>query len=312
VYGITVSAEIGQDTYSSMLAAKEGRIRASLVLGGNLWGSNPDLTFAGSALKNIPFTVFMSTKLNPGHVHGRGRTTVILPVLARDEETQATTQESMFNFVRLSEGGTPAVEGEMRSEVAIVSDLADRILPEGKFDWSVLRSHQRLREEIAKTVPGYEAIADIEKSRDEFQIKGRTFHEPEFATKDGRAHFHVTPLPEPFVDAEAGEFRLMTIRSEGQFNTVVYEEEDLYRGNTTRDVVMLSQEDADRLSLAEGDGVLVRTSVGEMRVKAAIVDIRPGNLAMYYPEANLIVPRRLDPVSKTPAFKGVAARLQPV
>ena len=28
-----------------------------------------------------------------------------LPVLARDEETQATTQESMFNFVRLSEGG---------------------------------------------------------------------------------------------------------------------------------------------------------------------------------------------------------------
>ena len=312
VYGITVSADAGQDTYSSMLAAKDGRIQASFVLGGNLWGSNPDLTFAGSALQNIPFTVFMSTKLNPGHVHGRGRTTVILPVLARDEETQATTQESMFNFVRLSEGGTPAVSGEMRSEVAIVSDLAERILPEGKFDWSVLRSHQRLREEIAKTVPGYEALADLEKSRDEFQIEGRTLHEPKFATKDGRAHFFVTPLPEPIIKAEGDEFRLMTIRSEGQFNTVVYEEEDLYRGNTTRDVVMLSQEDADRMSLAEGDGVLVRTSVGEMRVKASIVDIRPGNLAMYYPEANQIVPRRLDPVSKTPAFKGVAAKLQPV
>ena len=45
-------------------------------------------------------------------------------------------------------------------------------------------------------------------------------------------------------------------------------------------------------------------------VSVAIVDIRPGNLAMYYPEANAIVPRRLDPASKTPAFKSVAARIE--
>jgi hypothetical protein len=31
---------------------------------------------------------------------------------------------------------------------------------------------------------------------------------------------------------------------------------------------------------------------------------------MYYPEANAIVPRRLDPESKTPAFKSVAATLE--
>ena len=31
----------------------------------------------------------------------------------------------------------------------------------------------------------------------------------------------------------------MTVRSEGQFNTVVYEEEDLYRGQTRRDVILL-------------------------------------------------------------------------
>jgi len=40
------------------------------------------------------------------------------------------------------------------------------------------------------------------------------------------------------------------------------------------------------------------------------VDIRPGNLAMYYPEANAIVPARLDPHSRTPAFKSVVARLE--
>ncbi len=39
----------------------------------------------------------------------------------------------------------------------------------------------------------------------------------------------------------------MTVRSEGQFNTVVYEDADLYRGNLRRDVVMLAAEDADVL-----------------------------------------------------------------
>ena len=32
-------------------------------------------------------------------------------------------------------------------------------------------------------------------------------------------------------------------------------------------------------------------------------DIRAGNALMYYPEANVLVPRTIDPDSKTPAFK---------
>ena len=40
-----------------------------------------------------------------------------------------------------------------------------------------------------------------------------------------------------------------------------------------------------------------------------LVDIRPGSLAMYYPEANVLVPRRLDARSQTPAFKSVPARV---
>ena len=85
--------------------------------------------------------------------------------------------------------------------------------------------------------------------------------------------------------------------------------EDLYRGNKTRDVVMLSQADAQRLGLAEGDPVRVASEAGAMDVTAAIVDIRAGNLAMYYPEANALVPRRLDERSKTPAFKSVVVSL---
>lgn len=307
LYGIQISPEPGQDTYASMVAASEGRIRVALLLGGNLFSSNPDREWAKAALRRIPFSVAVTTKLNEGHIHGRAQTQIILPALARDEEPQSTTQESMFNFVRLSEGGTPAVPGEMRSEVEIIASIAERILPPGRFDWSAFRSHRRLREEIARTVPGFGALADIDESRSEFQITGRTFHEPRLPTPDGRARFHVTPLPRAL--AESGEFRLMTLRSEGQFNTVVYEEEDLYRGNTRRDVVMMNPADMVRLGIREGAPVRVETDAGKVGVLATSGDLPPGNLAMYYPEANILVPRELDPQSHTPAFKSIRARV---
>ena len=161
---------------------------------------------------------------------------------------------------------------------------------------------------MSRAVPGYAAIAEIDRAGKEFQVGGRTFHEPSFSTADGRARFNEVELP-AFAPAP-GEFRLMTIRSEGQFNTVVYEEEDLYRGNKRRDVVMMAAEDARRLGLAEGDQVAVETEIGAMNVSVAVIDIRAGNLAMYYPEANAIVPRKLDARSKTPAFKSVIARVR--
>jgi anaerobic selenocysteine-containing dehydrogenase len=104
----------------------------------------------------------------------------------------------------------------------------------------------------------------------------------------------------------------MTLRSEGQFNTVVYEDEDLYRGVTRRDVVMMAASDGGTLGVRENDPVDVVTEIGTLRVVAAFIDIRPGNLAMYYPEANAVVPRRFDPDSGTPAFKSIVARLEPV
>ena len=309
-YGIRAPAVPGQDTYASMEAAAGGRIRTGVLLGGNLFASNPDRAWTAHAMRRIGLTLSITTKLNEGHVHGRGRTAIVVPVLARDEESQATTQESMFNFVRLSEGGTPAVAGEMRSEVDVIAALAERVLPPGRFDWSRLRSHRALREEIARVVPGYAPIAAIDETRREFTVEGRTFAEPRFPTADGRAHFRVTPLP-TFAPAP-DEFRLMTLRSEGQFNTVVYEEEDVYRGASSRDVVFMAPEDATARGLAAGDRVVVETEAGALEVSVVPAPIRPGNVAMFYPEANVLVPRRLDARSHTPAFKSVVARVTAV
>jgi molybdopterin-dependent oxidoreductase alpha subunit len=306
VYGIPATAR-GLDTYQSMLAAGSGKIRAAVLLGGNLWGSNPDLDWARDCLQKIGTAAHITTKLNPGHVHGRGKINVLLPVLARDEEKQGTTQESMFNYVRLSDGGAPPPGDEVRSEVEVVTALASRVLPPGPFPFDKMTSHRAIREVIGEVVPGYDAMKRIDSDGSEFQIAGRTFHEPTFNTPSGKARASVTPLPA--LDLGEGEFRLMTLRSEGQFNTVVYEEEDLYRGIDRRDVVMMNAADAERLGLAEGDPVTVTTQAGSLAVVVATVEIPPGNLAMYYPEANALVPRRVDPESGTPAFKSMAARI---
>jgi molybdopterin-dependent oxidoreductase alpha subunit len=308
-YGIPSPAAPGLDTYRSMAAAHEGRMQAAVCLGGNLFGSNPDRAWSAAALRRIGITTYIATKLNEGHVHGRGRDHVVLPVLARDEESQTTTQESMFNFVRLSDGGAAPPAGELKSEVEVVCLLASRLLPPGPFPFAEMTDHDAVRRAIARVVPGYEAVAEIGRTKREFQIGGRTFHAPRFATPSGKARAAVPPLPA--FTSRPGEFRLTTLRSEGQFNTVVYEDEDLYRGTTRRDVVMMNGADAARLGLAENDAVEVVTEAGRMRVVVAFIDITRGNVAMYYPEANAVVPRRIDPESGTPAFKSIVARLEP-
>lgn len=311
LYGVSVPPGPGLHTLASVEAAAAGRIDVAVLLGGNLFAATPDRTWARAALQRIGTTIYVSTKLNESHVHGRGRTHLVLPALARDEERQCTTQESMFNFVRLSDGGAPAASAEMRSEVDIVTALADAVLGRaGPIDWRGLGDHAAIRRAIGAVVPGYDRLADIDHTREEFHVRGRTFHEPRFATPDGRARMRPTPVQPPVLGAD--EFRLMTLRSEGQFNTVVYEDEDLYRGNERRDVVMMNAADVTRLGLERDSRVRVENAVGALEARVRVAPLPPGNLAMYYPEANALIARQVDPRSGTPAFKSASARIVPL
>jgi anaerobic selenocysteine-containing dehydrogenase len=104
----------------------------------------------------------------------------------------------------------------------------------------------------------------------------------------------------------------MTVRSEGQFNTVVYEEEDIYRGQERRDVILMNAVDIERLGLSVDQRVTVRSAAGQRSgIHVRIGAIRAGNALMYYPEANVLVPATVDPESKTPAFKSVPVTVEP-
>jgi molybdopterin-dependent oxidoreductase alpha subunit len=317
-FGVQLPTTTGLDTLACMEGAAAGSLKFGLCLGGNLYGSNPDLKFAKRALGQLDQIVYLNTTLNTGHAHGLARETIILPVLARDEEPQPTTQESMFNYVRMSDGGPRRHEGP-KSEVEIIAHLGQTLLGDAAranatqasaIDWQAMADTGKIRAAIAKIVPGFEQLGEIDQNKQEFQIPGRTLNTPKFPTPDGRGKLHVHEIP-PLLGSE-DELRLMTVRSEGQFNTVVYEDYDYYRGVPDRDAICLHPDDIARLGLKADQRVTVRSTTGVLHQQRvhAFPEIRPGNALMYYPEANELVSRAVDPKSKTPAFKNVLVRVE--
>ncbi|KKC35622.1 histidine kinase [Devosia epidermidihirudinis] len=301
-FGVKFPEEKGYDTMACLKAAEAGEVDSAVIMGGNLWGATPDRAFASRAMEAIGFKLFLTTTLNMGHVNGLGDGEVlILPVTARDEEWEPTTQESMFNYVRLSDGGICRLD-YVKPESWILATLAEGLLPpDYPIDFTAFRSHSKIRDAIAAIVPGMEELADIDVAKREFHIKSRVMHTPEFGTPDGKAHFVVTPIPA----LQRERLTLATMRSEGQFNTIIYEEKDSYRGGAGRFAVFLNANDMTRLGVAEGQNVTVASDTGRMSAIATAFDLPEGSAMAYYPEANVLVGTAVDPRSKTPAFKSV-------
>ncbi|MEM1175703.1 MAG: FdhF/YdeP family oxidoreductase, partial [Pseudomonadota bacterium] len=307
-FGVTLPTAAGWDTMAAMQAAHAGDVDAAVLMGGNLYASNPNSRWAGEALDRIGFRVCLTTTLNQSHLHGVDGDVLVLPVSARDEEWEPTTQESMFNFVRLSDGQIIR-HANVRPEVVILADLATRLMPDSPIDFQSFKQHRRLREAIAATVPGLEQLADIDVARREFHIGQRLMHTPEFRTATGRAVFQVRALPDVAGDSEH-DFSLTTVRSEGQFNSIIYEEKDSYRKTDTRWCVMLNARDIDELGIKPGVRITLESAHGRMAdVKVFVHDLPPGNAMAYYPEANCLTGTDVDPRSKTPSFKHTRVRL---
>jgi molybdopterin-dependent oxidoreductase alpha subunit len=322
--GRPLSRVPGYDTRALIEAAERGEVDTLLCLGGNLFGANPHSAQARRALGRIDTIAYLATKPNTGHFHGlAARHTLLLPVFNRFETPHRTTVESGNNWVRLNEPGTTHLRsGELISEVGFLAELAHRLHGDTPIDWRRLQDPVYVRELIARTVPGYEAMAGIDASKREFEVAGRVFHEPRFATPSGRARLAVTPLPDlRLPDAEhfgglAPEERglvlsLITARSYGQHNTVVYKNGDQYRGMPHRHTLLINPEDLAASGLAAHQRVTVQGEAGALHgIELIPGSIRRGAALMFYPEANVLMRPLKDPESGTPAFKRVPVLLR--
>ena len=317
--GRPLSRVPGYDTRRLIEAAGAGQVDTLLCLGGNLYGANPDSHQARRALGQIDTIIYLATKPNTGHMHGlAARQTLLLPVFNRFETPHRTTVESGNNWVRLNEPGrTHLSSGALISEVDFLAELAHRLLGNDPIDWQRLQDPAYIRTLIARTVPGYGAIATIDASHQEFEVAGRVFLEPRFPTPSGRARLAPTALPdltlpeaEHFGGLAPGEaglvLSLITARSYGQHNTVVYQPGDSYRGMPHRHTILMNVDDLKRSGLQPHQRVTVQGEAGALdQVEVIPGAIRAGAALMFYPEANVLMRAVIDPASGTPAFKRV-------
>ncbi|MBD2663598.1 hypothetical protein B6N60_01532 [Richelia sinica FACHB-800] len=319
--GKSLSETPGYHTRDLIEAAQQGKVDTLFCLGGNLYAANPNLQQAKQALSQIETIFYVSTKPNLGHFHGLAKQqTLLLPVFNRFENPHKTTTESGNNFVRLNDEGKSHLqppEADLISEVELITEIAHCLHGETPINWRKLQDTTYVREVIAKTIPGYQQLATIDQTKQEFIIAGRIFNEPKFPTADGKAQIFVTPIPQltlphptafGLAENQQGIVVILgTGRSYGQHNTVVYRSADKYRGMPHRHCILMNPTDIKTAGLKPHQQVTVRGDAGELKnIEIIAGAIREGVAFMFYPEANVLFTASTDPKSGTPAYKRVA------
>lgn len=149
--------------------------------------------------------------------------------------------------------------------------------------------------------------------------KGNKARERIWQTDSGKCEFTVPDVLNSagFGDAP-GRYRLITLRSNDQFNTTIYGYSDRMRGiEGTRDVLLMSPGEIERAGLADGQQVALMSDAedGVHREVGGLVvtpyDLPAGCVAAYYPEMNPLIPlSHHEKLSKTPAAKSVPVRIR--
>jgi molybdopterin-dependent oxidoreductase alpha subunit len=329
-YGFTAPREKGLNTVETCRGVLDGDVHGFIGLGGNFVRAVPETVLLEAAWPRLQLTVQIATKLNRSHlIHGKAA--YLLPCRGRIEiDQQATgpqsvTVEDSTGCMHGSRGVTEPASPHLLSEQAILGGIAKALLPSYPgIDWDRwVGDYSLIRDEIAAIFP--EIFHD-------FNARMWTpggFRRPlpaakrEWKTPNGKANFK-TPRgfdedPDVHTD-DPNVLRLMTIRSDDQFNTTVYTLDDRFRGVFgTRRVLLMNPKDIARLGFTVGDQVAVfavardqnevRRSVEGLRVTT--YDIPPGCVAGYYPECNPLIPLwHHAEGSFVPAAKAIPVRLQ--
>ena len=160
-----------------------------------------------------------------------------------------------MGVVHRSEGRLVPASDELRSEVSIVAELAQRVVGDDAVDWGHLAGdYSRIRDRISRVVPHFEDYDARVRRPEGFVLPHGPRDERRFDTATGRARFMANPVR--VVEVPPGRLLLQTVRSHDQFNTTVYGMSDRYRGiKDGRRVVFVNADDLRDLGFADGDYV---------------------------------------------------------
>ncbi|EAU39709.1 hypothetical protein FP2506_13279 [Fulvimarina pelagi HTCC2506] len=326
-YDFTVPKEKGRDTVESCEGILDGSVKGFVCLGGNFSRAVPETAAIEQAWRKMRLNVQISTKLNRNHLLA-AENTYILPCLGRLERDtqngvdQTVSIEDSTACIHASFGRTEPASKELLSEPRITAELAKATI-DGKSsvpwdEW--VADYSKIRDAIERAYPD-----DFSQFNERFREPGG-FHRDigaskrEWRTETGRAHFLI---PEGFdvnpdIDTTSPDvFKLITVRSNDQFNTSVYGYDDRLRGvDGTRMIILMNAADMKRLGLTDHDRIDIETVADDGVARKAedyrvhAWNIPAGDCAGYFPELNALIPlwhhsRR----AHVPAAKSVPVRI---
>lgn len=311
----------GYATVDTIKAMHEGSLKVFMAMGGNFLAAGPDTQLTGDALSSCRMTVHVSTKLNRSHL-APGEISLILPCLGRTDidrqksGEQLITVENSMSVIHSSKGVLEPCSPRLKSEVAIICELAKATLKNEKQpDWDHYRdNYDTIRDSIEQIIPGFDDYNKRIKEEQFFYLPNGP-QKREFNTHTGKANFSVNPVSA--LNKEDDRYVMMTVRSHDQFNTTIYGLDDRYRGiYNERRVVLMNPQDMVRAGLKSKEVVNLSSNYKGVKRRAerfimVPYDIPAGCVATYFPEANSLVPfDQYADRSKTPISKSVIVAIE--
>lgn len=301
LWGFDVPAWKGLACVDMLDAAHAGDLDVFYVAGGNFLDTLPDPRYVEAALKQPRLRVHQDIVLTSQMLVDPADEVILLPAATRYEQRDGGTETTTEREVIFSPEIAPR-PAEARSEWEIFMQLAERVWPE-RAHLIHFEHGQAIREDIARAAPAYDGIQNLKAKGDHFQWGGRVLcGDGAFKTPSRRARFSALTPPE--AELPEGAFALKTRRGR-QFNSLIHKDRDPLNG-ATRDDVLMHADDAHALGLAEGDRVVLRSSVGAMPARVKLAQIKPRNIQVHWPEGNvLLAAQHCDPAAGVPVYKAI-------
>jgi molybdopterin-dependent oxidoreductase alpha subunit len=312
----------GVSTVEACEGILKGSVRGFLSLGGNFLRAVPETAAMEEAWPRMRLSVQIATKLNRSHLVP-GEVTFLLPCLGRIEFDEQQTGRQVVSIedsngqIHASRGMTPPAGRHLRSEPWIIAGIAKAALPPGREapwdQWAA--DYRRIREAAQQTYPEVFRDYNARLGRKGGFPRPRAARQRVWNTPTKRANFMVPRSLDQAQDGDA--LRLITLRSNDQFNTTIYGYEDRFRGvSGTREVVFVGAEEMRRLGLRPDQYVTLETVADDGRqrrvggLRVVPYNLPPGCIAAYYPECNPLIPLwHHAERSQVPAAKSVPVRI---
>lgn len=234
----------GKNAQAIIAGCTSGAIKTLLIVGENPVVSYPNRKLVEDAISKTEFVIAQDLFLT----ETAALADVVLPVCSFAEKT-GTFTSALGNVQRLNRAVSPV--GESRSDFQVLNDLYTAVSGESAF-----MDTKSAFDEIARTVPGYEGLS--------FDALGE---DGIVRPVNGIPAF--VPVATQSIASETGKLALVTGSALNHCGTLSLHGEGPMLV-CPEAYIEISRDDARTMSIKDGESVSVKSSTGELRLKAKV------------------------------------------